>query len=364
MNNNNEGLNNLKKLEELSVNTDGEILNVPSEKEIGFTPYENGVKEPLGNVPSEKEIGFTPYENGVKEPLGNVNRYNPKESVKSVSNSAVDGYIVIPRHLLPNGGIFYPLGWGFAVRAPLTKEVAAFSTLQNQDTPGVISAVEDLIRKCVKIYDVDYDREISSGEINDGDKLFFLLYIRSLYIPEDNITFPSICGLCHEKFETTLTYKNLKYHEPSLALMDAYDGRSFHLNMGVNISISFRMPTIKNTSRIMKYLTNVYKDEQSGKPRPTDKVAYDKTFQLLVSFLIETGDESVKELMNKYNNICKNEDLLKAYLQIVNKIKIDNLEEIEGVCPHCDSVESNEIQLPSWSKLFIAEVGSGTDYFN
>lgn len=340
MNNNNEGLNNLKKLEELSVNTDGEILNVPSETEIGFTPSETEVKEPLGNV----------------------NRYNPKENIKSVSNSAVDGYIVIPRDLLPNGGIFYPLGWGFAVRAPLTKEVAAFSTLQNQDTPGVISAVEDLIRKCVKIYDADSDREISSGEINDGDKLFFLLYIRSLYIPEDNITFPSICGLCHEKFETTLTYKNLKYHEPSQSLIDAYDGRSFHLNMGVKIS--FRMPTIKNTSRIMKYLTNVYKDEQSGKPRPTDKVAYDKTFQLLVPFLLETGDESVKELMNKYNNICKNEDLLKAYLQIVNKIKIDNLEEIEGVCPHCDSVESNEIQLPSWSKLFIAEVGSGTDYFN
>lgn len=339
-NNNNEGLNNLKKLEELSSNTDGEILNVPSETEIGFTPYENGVKEPLGNV----------------------KMYNPQESIKSVSNSAVDGYIVIHRDLLPNGGIFYPLGWGFAVRAPLTKEVAAFSTLQNQDTPGVISAVEDLIRKCVKIYDVDYDREISSGEINDGDKLFFLLYIRSSYIPEDNITFPSICGLCHEKFETILTYKNLKYHEPSLALIDAYDGRSFHLNMGVKIS--FRMPTIKNTSRIMKYLTNVYKDEQSGKPRPTDKAAYDKTFQLLVPFLLETGDESVKELMNKYNNICKNEDLLKAYLQIVNKIKIDNLEEIEGVCPHCESIESNEIRLPSWSKLFIAEVGSGTDYFN
>ena len=102
----------------------------------------------------------------------------PKLETK-VSNdekpNLLDGYIPLDRNDLPNYGDLYPSSWNFAYRCPVAKEVANFSTISEDDQPGILIAVEDLIKKCVVIFDTESEKQISSGEINDVHRLYFLL---------------------------------------------------------------------------------------------------------------------------------------------------------------------------------------------
>jgi hypothetical protein len=290
---------------------------------------------------------------------------NDKKNIISENKpNLLEGYKILEKEDMPQQGVLYPESWKFAYRCPISKEVANFSALNEQDKPGIIMAVEDLIRKCVVIYDVDKDIQINSGYIIDAHRTFFLLLLRDFYLPGNPIKYTGVCTLEREPMDIILTANKLIYPELSEKLINAYDGRKFALKMdGIEEPIEFLAPTIEITSRIFKYIVKVFKDTQNDNEKKDDKVVYDKNFLLLAPYLYTKGTETIKDITNKFNKIQKDDKLFGAYLEIINKLNLDNLEYIEEKCPKCGSVEENLIKFPGgWKKMFIGSKDS-TGYF-
>lgn len=277
----------------------------------------------------------------------------------------LDGYIVIDREDLPQEGVLYPESWQFAYRCPTAKEVANFSTINEQDQTSVVQAIEDIIRKCVIIFDSAAQRQVSVGEICDAHRLYFLLLIRDYYLPGKNITLDAFCSQCQNIHQITLTANSLVYNMPNDKLLDAFDGRLFTLDMGLEKPIVFRIPTLETAGRLYRYITKIARNNQQGVDnKKNDKIVYDKQFLLMAPYLYETGRETVRDLSLKYKAIQKNNELFSAYLEIVNRIKLENEEYFEYVCPECESEEEAQIKFPGgWKKLFVPNRDT-TGYFD
>jgi len=275
----------------------------------------------------------------------------------------LDGYKILNREEIPQEGALYPESWAFAYRCPTSIEVANFSTINEQDQPAIVIAIEDLIKKCVVIYDTEKQRRVSSGEINDAHRTFFLLKLREFYLPGAPITYQIICSLCHDPIQVDLFAHKLKYPELTEKLLNSFDGRKFVLDMGLEEPIEFLIPTIEISSRIFKYVIRVYRDTANDKDRKEDKIIYDKQFLLFAPYLYETGKETIKELAKKYTEIKKDETRFKSYLEIINKLTLDNLDNMDVKCA-CESEEEAPIRFPGgWKSMFVSK-SSPQGYFN
>ena len=148
-------------------------------------------------------------------------------------------------------------------------------------------------------------------------------------------------------------------------MVDSFDGRSFNLLMpGLDEPISFLVPTIEITSRIFKYIVSVYRNNQNDKENKDDKIVYDKQFLLIAPFLYQRGNETVKEIIQKFKKVQADDDKFKAYLEIAVKMKLDNLDYIESECEHCRSMEETQIRFPGgWKNMFISKKDT-TGYFD
>lgn len=266
--------------------------------------------------------------------------------------NVIDGYISIDKDKMPYRGHFYPMGWQFAYRCPTVKEIARFSAIPEQDTPNVISGIDDMIRKCVKIYDVDTDTMISVEEINKSDKIFFLLLIRDYYIPQQGIMVENVCEDCQENFTATINSSSLSFPELPEKLIDNFDGRIFNISVNGE-KIKFYIPTLGSYSRVLNFVIKMHKNSQQQKDVKVDKVIYDKVFMTIAPFLFETGKETVQDIIKKYKAIYTKDNLLMAYMQIAQNINMDNFESINFECPNCHNVESIDIVFPGGvTKLF------------
>ena len=275
----------------------------------------------------------------------------------------LDGYRRIDK-MMPQQGALYPDSWEFAYRCPTAKEVANFSTINENDQAAIIVAVEDLIRKCVIIYDTEQKKRINTGEICDAHRTFFLLNLRDFYLPGNPIKYKNTCQTCHDTFEVNLTADKLIYNELTEKLLNAYDGRVFTFDMGLEEPVIIRIPTLETSGRIFKYIVKIYRGNQMNQEeRKSDNIIYDKQFLLFAPFLYKTGNETIRELGFKFKAIQKNEKLFKAYLTIINNIKLENEEYFDEICPSCGSEEEAQIKFPGgWKKLFVTS-GDTTGYF-
>ena len=280
--------------------------------------------------------------------------------------NTLDGYKILDSSEIPQNGVLYPESWTFVYRCPEAKEVANFSTINEQDQPAIIIAIEDLIRRCVIIYDTDRNRKVSTGEICDCHRTFFLLKLREFYLPQSPIQYPGVCSLCHEPKDIKLFAESLQFEELNEKLLSVFDGRKFSMPWpGLDEPIEFLIPTIELSSRIFKYLVRTYRDSSNDREgKNADKIMYDKQFLLMAPYLYVTGKESIKELATKYKNIQKNEIQFKAYLEIVTKLKLDNTEFIDSECDHCEATEEAQIRFPGgWKNMFVNKT-SASGYFD
>ena len=302
-------------------------------------------------LPEEQEVAEEP----APEP---VRQAHPSQQPKEQQPNLVDGWRIINNDDLPNHGVLYPSSWRFAYRCPTAKEVINFSTVDDRDTPAIIAAIEDLVRKCVKIWDTDTEQEVSSTEINDGHKLYFILKLREFYIPNNYVILSNICSICHEEYNVELKPQSISYPEPSEKLLEAYDGRVFHLYMGDDDEpIEFRIPTIGTTSRLFKYMVRVYNDRNTkDKEKKDNKLMFDKSFLKIAPFLFVTGKEPIVEIINKFKKLKNDDVMLEKYVSIIDNIELDNATEIASICPKCDGEDTVEITFPGgWKKIFAKD---------
>jgi hypothetical protein len=280
--------------------------------------------------------------------------YSPKKEAKTL----IDGYKLLDRELLQLDGALYPNTWQFAYRCPTSKEIANFSAIDENDKPAIIAAVEDLIRKCVAIFDVDTKKAISSGQINDCNRTFFLLLLREFFIPNNPITYETLCSFCHEEVTVNLTSSSLIYKVLNDKLLNAFDGRRFTLEFPeLKTPIVFCIPTLEITGKIFKHIYKVYNENKTDREsKAKNKVVYDKQFLMLAPFLYERGDEKIEEIISRFKKLQEDDERLKKYVEVIAKLKLDNEEYIESPCADCGNVEEPLIRFPKgFKKLFIAD---------
>lgn len=290
--------------------------------------------------------------------LDGTNQSSPAtDTIKEEKPNLLDGWRVIPTDELPRKGVLYPVTWQFAVRPPTAIEVANFSTVMEEDRVAIKAAMEDMVKKCVKIYDSGSDTIVSTSEINDCDTLFFVLKIRDLYINQP-IKFADVCQICHSQYEVSMTSNNLVYEDISEELLQQFDGRIFSLQIEVegegSTDVRFRIPTIGTSSRIFKQIVRAYREDKND-PDPKNRVLYDKTFTLIAPWLFVTGNEKLNDIVGKYRTVSKDPLLLEAYVTIANELKLDNLETIECTCATCSAEGTVDIMFPGGHKKLFAK---------
>ena len=321
-----EGKNdNLEALKNLEKNHKGETNNYEQEKEENIS--ENVVKE----KDSERDY------------LGDYKL--PK---------VIDGYRVIDNNDLAFNGLLYPKSWRFAYRCPTSMEVANFSTVNEKDQSAVINVVAELIQKCFVIVDSETNKEVSSSEINDGERLFFFLKLREFYLFDKPIQYATMNLTYQEPVTVSLFASSLVFPELNEKLLNCFNGREFSIPInGIENPIKFLIPTINLSSRIFRYMVKTYKEIQN---EDTDKIknveAFDKQFILVAPYLYEKGNETIENLKHKFKEIQKNDKLLDAYITIINKLKLTNFEKI--VYTYKESEEEALIKFPGgWKSMFI-----------
>lgn len=268
----------------------------------------------------------------------------------------IDGFIAVEKENLPYGGRLYPESWQFAYRCPTVKEVARFSAIPEFDTVNIMAGMDDFIRKCVKIYDTENDKIIPTEEINNSDKIFFMLAIRDYYLPGNPIDMDSVCSDCQESFVAQLTAKSLIYPDLDENLLSNFDGRTFTVKFDDGEPIKFYIPTIGTYSRVLNYILKMHKTSQQQKDIKIDKVIYDKVFMNMAPFLFETGDETIQDIIKSYKAISSNDRLLEAYVNIYSNVNVNNFEYIKFECPYCHNEEFVDIVFPGGvNKIFQKE---------
>jgi hypothetical protein len=338
-------------------------LNVLKEMEEDLkNPLEQTDSDDLGDNENVQHTGQTILNRG---PLpGNENgiRIDEQSNVvqfPSASNNtanSLDGYYPLDNDLLPDGGRLYPSTWRFAYRCPTAIEVANFSTVTENDQAGMIQVIEDLIRKCVVIFDSAKDIIVDSGEILDGHRTFFLLKIREVFLSGQPLKYTNVCSYCQKPYDSVLEAHKLKFKRFKDKFYENFDGRVFtHVNEKEGIEIRLYVPTVTITSKIFKHIVKVYRNQSVDKKhQPEDKSAYDKLFLLLSPYLFERPSQSIQEIKNKYLQIKKNDKLLNEYLYLVDLLKFNNEEEFDEECPNCGSTEESAIRFPDgFQNLFM-----------
>lgn len=277
------------------------------------------------------------------------------ENVKSEAPNILDGYRKIDRAQIPQEEL-YPQSWEFAHRCPTSLEVANFSTIDENDQIAIIGAVEDLIRKCVIIYDTEKEQQVSAGQIIDGHRTFFLLLLREFFLPGKTIDYNTMCVDCKSPMKVSLVAASLRYKPLTKKFLECYDGRKAIITLN-NQTIEFLVSTLEISSRIFRYVTKKYKEASKGDKNNNDsKEIFDKKFLLLAPYLFVTGHETMESIKAKFNEIQKNGDLLDAYVKVANEFKTDNYDTITFVHKDCGSEEEAQIKFPGgWKRMFTDE---------
>ena len=267
----------------------------------------------------------------------------------------IDGYKKINKNELPFEGKLYPATWDIYYRCPTTKEVANFSTIDEDDKPGIVKSVTGLIAKCYVIFDAENNKEVSSKQLNDGERLFYFLKLREFYLNDSPIQYNVIDennddGVIKVNFfAASLVFEPIKQ-----GLLDKFDGRRFTFEYpGCDDDrISFLIPTLQTSERILNYVQNLHKKVSDRSKDGVKKGDFDKQLLLFAPFLYEAGNESMIGLRKKFKDLQNNDAKYRTLNEIINKINLSNNEairyEVEG------NMEDCQMKFPGgWKNMFI-----------
>ena len=314
------------------------------------------------------DVEDEPTENEVKLIKKEQTEYIPETAQQAKSKKEfkiVDGFKIIPRENLPFGGAFYPEHWEFAYRCPTVDEIANFSTITEDDQPKIMSTIESLIKTCFVIVDRQNQQEISTGEINDGERLYFFLLLREYYLAGNPIEYSVMSPGEGELVRVAFFADSLVFRQPSDKLLEFFDGRRFTFPVPNSEDvIQFLIPTFNISGRIMRYMIKKYQDANKQSSDGLKEIeAFNKKFMVFAPFLYETGNESVEFLQQKFKKIQKNQELYKAYLHIINNLNLTNEQYINYIISD-GSQEEALIKFPGgWKNIFTSK-GAHSEFYS
>jgi hypothetical protein len=281
--------------------------------------------------------------------------------------TVIDGYRIVDRSTMPFEGRLYPPTWKFAYKCPTTKQVANFSTVNEADQAAIMNAVEELVKDCFVILDTITGAQVSNNELNDGDRMYFFLLLREFYLHDKPIEYTVMSQNQNEPVLIKLVAASLRYPDFNPGVFKCFDGRIFTIPVaGMENPIVFRVPTFGASGKIFRHIIQKYRESQSANEEQSRKMKDDETFNknflLLAPFLFVNGNESIEALKLKFRGIFGNEELLKHYLTVINKMPFQNLEKIEYT--YKGAIEEALVRFPGgWKNMFINSSAFG-DLFN
>jgi len=277
------------------------------------------------------------------------------EEDKSNHYDVIDGFRKLEKSSMPFEGKFYPASWEFYYRSPTTKEVANFSTIDEQNQPAIVKAVTSLIKKCFVIVDTEKNKEVSSEQINDGERLFFFLKIREYYLNDKPISYNVINEEAGGVITVDFVADSLIFPEVKPQLLERFDGRTFTFDYKGAVDgdqIKFLIPTLKTTTRILNYIETIHKKVQDRGQNKLKKGDFNKQLLVFAPFLYEHGNESMEILRKKFSDLQKNEAKFKALNTIINKFNLTNTETIKYYVN--GSQEETLMKFPGgWKNMFV-----------
>lgn len=307
-------------------------------------------------------------DNNLEETQETQEYIEPTPSKKERFNE-IDGWRLLEADELPYKGVFMPAEWNLFYKCPEVGDVANFATIDENDRQKIMKAVSDLVRKCFKIVNNETEKEVSTKEINSGEKLFYFLRLREFYLNDKPIVFQTFSAELEKIVEVNFVSDSLVFDEPKQKLLECFDGRHFNFKMPDSKEvIRFMIPTLGIEEKIFNYMIGTYKKLQKDENNKKDLDAYNKQFLLFAPYLFETGTEIVETLKAKFNNIKRNEALYKYYLEIILQLTplLSNKDYIKFMVTDEDDneiMEESLMRFPGgWRKMFV-NTESSSDLF-
>lgn len=250
-------------------------------------------------------------------------------------------------------GKFYPEDWVFKARPATGEEIVAISTINPDDALSVDAAINEIIRCCITIKSKKLDKVISTENIFEFDRLWFLLFIRDLTISnrESQIKWSIGCKHCENpKMDIELTFNNL-IEKPFTEIADKYfdaSTQSFQVKTKSFGVIKIQPTTIKRANIYKEYFRDC--SEKNINP--------DMKFLSLFNMMINSDNENEDKIMNKlyniYMSIINDVYKLSLYKKLQEELVVGIEDTIVHVCEKCGKEGHYDIRFPNGiNNIFI-----------
>lgn len=253
-------------------------------------------------------------------------------------------YIEVNKDIMLYKGKFYPESWTFKCRAALGAEVAAFSTIDNEDPLSVNDGINELLKTCLRISDKN-GNNISWQNIYEFDRLFFLLFIRDLTManPEQKIVYNERCPHCGEINEVSLSFDNM-VEIPVSELAQRYwdpDTNAFMVATRSFGVLKFQPSTIKRANIFKDYMVDAARKNQQN-PSP----AFMKMFWMFMNSDVEKQENAVKAAYMNFIQTSNDVKKFSLYARLEKELQLGLTQEIKYRCEHCERECRGQIQFP------------------
>lgn len=285
--------------------------------------------------PKEK-IEFTPAEGGMDETRRNK-----------------IGWYGIARKDLPYEGRLYPENWEFEIRAITGNELAYYSTIDNNDPISVLDGMNLVIKNCVRIQGPE--GLINPMNIYEIDRMFFLLKVRDLSLPERENALvirekcPFKCSEGENQIEITA---NSLIYEPLSEFAEKYVDSvrgGFTVKTKTLGEIHFKPSTLEESDAFKTWFMNQNPDTR------------DSRFASRYFIYIDTNkkytkpEKMIEDAYNNFYAISTSRAKLSIYVKIEREIQPRLSQEMKYICPVCGKEVRTPFRFPGeLSDIFIA----------
>jgi hypothetical protein len=249
------------------------------------------------------------------------------ESLEDTSSKVSDlEFFTLDIKELPCGE-FYPKGTTLQVRAANTREIQAYSMVDDNNFLDVIDKMNAMLSSCVRLKYPDQTIK-SYLDIKDQDRLYIIFLIRELTFQKGNSLAVNKKCSCGEEVQIEIKRGNFVFHDVDPILTKYLDPRERVFNFRIKNGKSFTMtpPNIGLQKAFAEFIIKESKNEE--KP--------DTSFLKIIPFLLVGRNnityEGIKAKLAEYQDVNKFDSVSFQFLNsAVSKMKF-GIKELKTTC--------------------------------
>ena len=254
-------------------------------------------------------------------------------------------YFSFPAEQYPCG-MFYEPGTMIQIRPAMTKEIQAYSMVDDHNYADIFDKMNEMLSSCLRIKKPN-GQILSSNELKDPDRFCAIFHIRDLTFQNGPVlTSPAVCQSCGTTTQIKLGKNNFKFYEIDKDISSDFNRakRTFIFEL-INDSIyELSPPTIGLSRNFSEYILK----ENSEKRK--QNLAFLKIIPFTLNGISEINMDGIKDKLKEFENM---DDISFQFLNsAVNKMTF-GIEKVKGVC-QCGSQTTSDQLFPNGaSGIFV-----------